>query len=57
LLCKKIEINLVIAILEEDGLAPITSLRDMMRTSRYHDPSQTSHAENLTRFQRTAKWE
>ena len=43
LLRKKIEIYFVIAILEEDGFAPVAPLRNVMRKPRNHDPRKTSH--------------
>jgi hypothetical protein len=35
----------VIAILEEDGLAPIAVLGDVVRRPSNHDPCQSSHAQ------------
>jgi hypothetical protein len=40
---QKIEIDFVVAILKEDGLAPVAALRNMMRKPRNHDTSESSH--------------
>ena len=48
LLGQQVEVDLMVAILKEDGLAPVAALRDMMRKPRNHDPRQTRHAKNRT---------
>jgi hypothetical protein len=37
LLGQQVEIDFVVAILKENGLAPVATLREMMRKSRNHD--------------------
>jgi hypothetical protein len=46
LLGQQIDVNFVVAILEEDDLAPVATLRDMVRKPRNHDPCKTRHAKN-----------
>jgi hypothetical protein len=43
LLQQEIEIDFVVAILKEDGLASVAALRDMVRKSRHYDTSESSH--------------
>ena len=47
LLGQKIEVDFVIAIFEEDGLAPVAALCKMMRKARDHDPGKTCHVETI----------
>ena len=46
LLGEQIEVDFVVAILEEDGLTPVAPLRDVMRKTRNRNPRQTRHAKN-----------
>jgi hypothetical protein len=47
LLGQQIEIDLVIAILKEDSLAPVAALCNVMREPRNHDSSQSSHTRTI----------
>jgi len=40
---QQVAIDFVVAILKENGLAPVATLRDMMRKSGNHDTSNSSH--------------
>jgi len=44
LLGQQIEIDFLVAVFKEDGLAPVATLGNMMRKPRNHDPSESSHA-------------
>ena len=46
LLSQEIEIDFVVAVFKEDGLAPVATLGYMMRQPRDHDASQSSHTED-----------
>jgi len=39
LLGQQVEVDFVVAVFQEDGLAPIATLRDMMRQPRNYDSS------------------
>jgi hypothetical protein len=43
LLSEKIEIDFVVAVFKEDGLAPVATLGNMMWKPRNHDASQPRH--------------
>ena len=47
LLRQKVEIDLLVAVLEEDRLAPIASLRHVVRQARNDDASEARHADSL----------
>jgi len=47
LLRKKIEVDFVVAILKEDGLAAVAPLSDMVRKPRNHDTSKSSHVRTI----------
>ena len=46
LLGQQIEINFVVAVFKKDRLAPIATLRHMMRQPRDRDANQPSHTED-----------
>jgi len=47
LLGQEIEVDFVVAILKEDGLAPVATLSDMVRKPRNHDTSKSSHVRTI----------
>ena len=49
LLGQEITVNLLIAILEEDGLAPVAALGNVMRAVGHNDAGNARHAEMLCR--------
>lgn len=48
---EKIAINLLIAIIEKDGLAPVAALGDVMGAIRDDDAGDTRHCESLHNVQ------
>ena len=50
LLGQQIEIDFVVAIVKEDGLAPIAALGNRMRKPRNHYPSESSNACTIAKY-------
>lgn len=44
---EQIEVDFVVAIVKEDGLAPVAALRDMVRKPRYDDASESRHGKTI----------
>jgi hypothetical protein len=47
---QKIAVDLLVTLLEENGLAPVAALCDMMRDRRDNDASETSHGQSYRRI-------
>jgi hypothetical protein len=56
-LSQKITIDLLIAVLKEDRLSPVSPLGDVMRQAGDHDASETCHAPEHIMNNRSGKWE
>ena len=44
---QQVEVDFVVAVFKEDGLARVATLRDMMRQPRNHNPRESTQAKTI----------